>query len=70
MGQFVLIMTLISPYAPTVNSQVFYAKETCELAKGQWLKAVHEVSPNAKAVAQCTPRSVSQFGSVNLDKDQ
>lgn len=70
---YVLILTLIASQtyqasgSSSQNDVVFYAHETCEIAKESWLKQF-EKAPQVKAFAFCAPRSVSQYGSVTLDK--
>lgn len=70
---YVLILTLLSNYSASSmgnssqNEVVFYAQETCEAAKAAWLQQFRDVK-SVKPFAMCAPRSVSQYGSITLDK--
>ncbi|UJH95912.1 hypothetical protein [Pantoea phage Nafs113] len=72
---YVLLLTLIgSPISQGSGSSsqsapVFYAHETCEMAKENWL-AQFKDQRQVKAYAICAPRSVSDYGSITLDKKQ
>lgn len=70
---YVLILTLLTNYSASAkgnssqNDVVFYAQETCESAKAAWLEQFRDVK-EVKALALCAPRSLSQYGSITLDK--
>lgn len=70
---YVLILTLLTHWSDSAkgnssqNDVVFYAQETCEAAKAAWLQQFSGVD-EVKPFAMCAPRSVSQYGSITLDK--
>lgn len=65
--QWVLIWMLSSGSGLTTSSQVFYSKETCEIAKGLVEDQFsYGVLRDAKAI--CTPRTVDPNGAITLDK--
>lgn len=67
MMQWVLIMVVLWSNAPAVNTQVFYSKETCDLAAAAF-EDMKSFSTGGSYRAKCVQRSVDQYGAIHLDR--